>query len=61
MYVSEMTWSRGLEDTGTELDGLRVVFDQKVALFTATLHKKPVSKNRAMAKSVGARSWSRGR
>ncbi len=45
------------DEEPAELDGLRVVFDQKVALFPAEMQKKPIGRTPA-ARRTGA--FSRG-
>jgi hypothetical protein len=58
--------SRALEEEQVELDGLRVVFDQKVGLFAANMQKKIAPKKTgsgvgAPARRRQAEAWSYGR
>jgi hypothetical protein len=48
------------ETEGVELDGLRVIFDQKVGLFPADLHKKSdVRRDKPRPAANTARAYSR--
>jgi len=56
---------RAFEEEGAALDGLRVIFDQKVGLFPAQMQKKPARRSdagpRTRTQRTRADAWSYGR